>query len=327
MQIFRHYTDIPDAWRGAAVAIGNFDGVHRGHQALIARTRELAEALRIQTATLVFEPHPQEFFRPGAEHFRLTPFHIKARLLAEAGVDAMYALAFNADMATRTAEEFVRDVLVNGLHVRAIVIGRDFRFGKGRTGDVELLSRMASQCGFAVEIFEPVLVDGMQKISSTEIRDALRAGRPEEAKRLLGRWWAIEGRVERGDGRGRILGFPTANMSLDGYVRPAFGIYAVRATVFDDNEPRGSHLGVASVGVRPMFRADQPLAETFLFDFSGDLYGKHLTVELLAYLRAEKAFESINDLKAQMTVDCDNARKISAMLANETAAEPERRSR
>jgi riboflavin kinase/FMN adenylyltransferase len=308
MKILRHYEDVPDSCKGAAVAIGNFDGVHLGHQALIARTRALADTLKALIGVLAFEPHPQEFFRPDAECFRLTPFRTKARLLAEQGVEVMYAIAFDAEMANRTADEFVGEVLVEGLGVRGVVVGADFRFGKGRTGDAAFLAEAGRRHGFAVEVFETIAAADAQKISSSEIRAALQAGRPEDAPRLLGHFWTIEARVEHGDGRGRALGFPTANMHLDGYLKPAFGIYAVRATVLENEQPAGTFGGVASLGIRPMFRTDTPLLEVYLFDFSGDLYGKHLAVELVAYLRPEMKFDSVDSLKAQMARDSEATR-------------------
>jgi riboflavin kinase/FMN adenylyltransferase len=307
MKIFRHHEDVPDSCKGAVVAIGNFDGVHRGHQSLIAHAAALAKAQGAPLGVLAFEPHPQKFFRPETESFRLTPFRSKARLLAERGVEVLYALLFDSGMSQKSADEFVRDVLVSGLGVRGVVVGADFRFGKGRAGDAAFLVEAGRQYGFAVEIFNTVIAHDTQKISSSEIRTALKEGKPEVAARLLGHWWTIEGRVEQGDARGRELGFPTANMQLDGYLKPAFGIYAARATIFENEKPAGAYDGVASLGIRPMFETDSPLLETYLFDFSGDLYGKHLAVELVAYLRPEMKFDSVGTLKAQMTKDCDEA--------------------
>ncbi|MFL5237035.1 MAG: bifunctional riboflavin kinase/FAD synthetase [Rhizomicrobium sp.] len=308
MKIFRHYDDVPDSCRGAVVAIGNFDGVHLGHQALIARTRELANEQSAPLGILAFEPHPQEFFRPEAECFRLTPFRTKARLLAEYGVDILYALPFDRAMAAKAAGEFVCDVLVNGLGVRAVMVGADFQFGKGRAGDTPLLAEAGRRFGFQVEVFDTVTANGAQKISSSDIRAALKQGRPEVAAKLLGHWWTIEARVEQGDGRGRKLGFPTANMRLDGYLKPAFGIYAVRPTIVENEGPLGTYGGVASLGTRPMFETDEPLIESYLFDFAGDLYGKHLAVELIGYLRPEMKFGNIDALKAQMVCDSEAAR-------------------
>jgi len=308
MKIFRHYEDVPDSARYAVVAIGNFDGVHRGHQALIAHATALARATGAPLTVLAFEPHPQEFFRPGVDSFRLTPFRTKARLLAEHGVEILYALPFDAAMAGKPAEEFVQDVLVRGLGARGVVVGADFRFGKGRARDAAFLTEAGSQSGFTVEIFDTVIAHDAQKISSSEIRAALKAGRPEVAADLLGHWWTIEARVEHGDERGRLLGFPTANVHLAEYLKPAFGIYAVRATIVENDKPLGTHCGVASLGIRPMFATSTPLLETYLFDFSGDFYGKHLAVELIAFLRPERKFESVEALKAEMTKDSEAAR-------------------
>jgi riboflavin kinase/FMN adenylyltransferase len=310
MRIFRHYRDIPDAYKGAVVAVGNFDGVHRGHQALIAQAKRLAEERGAALGVLAFEPHPQEFFRPDAECFRLTPFRTKARLIAGEGADVLYALAFDAEMAKKSAQDFVLDVLVEGLGVGCVVVGADFQFGKSRAGNAAVLAYMGEMEGFGVDVFAPVAAHGAEKISSSEIRAALKAGRPEEAARLLGHDWTIEARVEEGDKRGRTLGFPTANMRLDGYLKPAFGVYAVRATIIEDDKPAGTHAGVANLGIRPMFKSDAPLLETYLFDFAGDLYGKHLAVELVSYLRPEMRFDSLDALKARMSKDSDQARML-----------------
>ena len=307
MRIFRHYHDVPDACRGAVVAVGNFDGVHRGHQALIGEAARLAAERYAPLGVLAFEPHPQEFFRPQAECFRLTPFRTKARLIAELGTDAMYALAFDAEMAKKSAQDFVIDVLIGGLGIGHIVVGPDFRFGKGRAGDTTMLAYMGEMEGFGVSVVEPVADDTHGKISSTRIREALKSGRPEEAARLLGHYWTIEARVEHGDKRGRTIGVPTANMRLTDCVKPAYGVYAVRATIMEDDEPAGTYGGVANFGIRPMFETPTPLLESWLFDFDGDLYGKHLAVELIAYLRPEAHFDNLETLKKQIAADADAA--------------------
>ncbi|MEI9994511.1 MAG: bifunctional riboflavin kinase/FAD synthetase [Rhizomicrobium sp.] len=312
MRIFRHYKDVPDAYKGAVVAVGNFDGVHLGHQALLGAARDMARERSASFGVLAFEPHPQEFFRPSPESFRLTPFHAKARLIAELGADVLYALHFDAEMAAKSAEDFVMDVLVDALAVGAVVVGRDFQFGKGRAGDAALLGYMGEMEGFGVTLFDPVMAHGHDKISSTEIRDALKAGKPEIAARLLGHHWGIEARVEHGDKRGRTIGFPTANMRLDDCLKPAFGIYAVRAKIIEEGCVVAVHDGVANFGIRPMFETDVPLLETHLFDFAGDLYGKHMAVELIAYLRPEAKFDSLDALVAQMNRDSETARKALA---------------
>ena len=310
MHIFRHYDDVTEASKGAVVAIGNFDGVHRGHQALIARARFHAHAQKRPAGVLAFEPHPQEFFLPSPESFRLTPFRTKSRLLAEQGVDAMYALAFDAQMATKSAQEFVIDVLVKGLGVSCVLVGVDFQFGKGRAGDAAVLSYMGEMEGFGVEIFEPVLEDATHKISSTHIREALKAGKPDRAAKLLGHYWSVESRVERGDGRGRTIGVPTANMRLTDTLHPAYGVYAVRATIYEDDRPVSRHDGVANFGIRPMWETKEPLLESWLFDFEGDLYGKHMAVEFVHYIRGEAKLDGLDALKAQIAKDAEMAKTI-----------------
>ena len=309
MRIFRHFEDVPDAFRGAVVAIGNFDGVHKGHQALIAEAKEEALALGCPLAVLAFEPHPQEFFWPRPDSIRLTPLRMKARLLAGLGVDAMFALPFDAGMAGRTAPQFVEEVLVKGLSAKAIVVGPDFEFGKGRGGNLATLKEMGAANGFSVTCFEMVTTDGA-KISSTRIREALAAARPEEAAMLLGRWWAVEARVEHGDGRGRTMGFPTANMHLGHCFAPAFGVYAVRVTVMDNDVEVSRHDGVANFGTRPMYQTVVPLMEAHLFDFDADLYGQHLMVELISYIRPEAKFADLACLIDQIAQDADKAREI-----------------
>jgi riboflavin kinase/FMN adenylyltransferase len=309
MRIFRHYRDVPDACKGAVVALGNFDGVHLGHQALIGEARRLASERGVQLGVVAFEPHPQEFFHPSPESFRLTPFRAKARLIAELKADILYAITFDAEMAAKSARDFVLDVLVGGLGVNAIVVGEDFQFGKARSGNTMLLTEMGGEEGFGIRIFKPVAASGHDKISSTQIRDALKQGQPDVAARLLGHYWSVEARVEHGDKRGRTIGFPTANMKLVDCIKPAFGIYAVRAKVLEDDRIASTHDGVSSFGLRPMFEVDTPLLETYLFDFDGDLYGKHMAVELVAYLRPEVKLDGLDALKAQIAKDSDAARQ------------------
>jgi riboflavin kinase / FMN adenylyltransferase len=317
MKIFRHYDDVPASLKGAVVAVGNFDGVHLGHQALIAEARRQAKAHNHPLAVLAFEPHPAEFFRPRPDSIRLTPLRTKARLLAELGVDAMFALPFDESMAKRSAGNFVTEVLVKGIGLSGVVVGPDFEFGQGRGGNVATLKEMGAANGFSVTVFDmvktPFASDGGEKISSTRIRDSLRAAHPEEAARLLGRFWAIEARVEHGDGRGRQMGFPTANMHLGHCLAPSFGVYAVRVTITENEKPIGRHDGVANFGIRPMYQTPVPLMEAHLFDFDGDLYGKHLSVELIAYLRQEAKFENLDALIAQIATDAQKARKILAL--------------
>jgi riboflavin kinase/FMN adenylyltransferase len=321
MKIFRHYDDVPAALRGAVVAIGNFDGVHRGHRALIAEAKIQAEARRSPLAVLSFEPHPQEYFKPSPESFRLTPLRAKARLLADLGVDALFALAFDAEMATRTPQDFVLNVLGTGLGISGAVVGHDFEFGRKRAGNLATLSYMGEMEGFTVTPFDAVTAhsshekSGDEKISSTLIRQMLKQARPEEAARLLGHPWAVEARVEHGDARGRTMGFPTANMHLGHCLAPAFGVYAVRVNILEGDRAVSRHDGVANFGIRPMYQVNVPLMETHLFDFDGDLYGKYLSVELIQYIRPEAKFANLDALIAQIAADAAKARGILAKTA------------
>ena len=310
MRILRHYRNPPVEAKGAVVALGNFDGVHRGHQALIAEAAVTAKREGRPLAALVFEPYPREFFRPKDEPFRLTPFRAKARLLAELGIDFLIVLTFDAQLAGMPAQDFVMDVLVEELSVAHVVVGEDFRFGKGRGGDTTVLAYMGEMEGFGVTVFRAVAEEG-DKISSSKVRAALKAGRPDEAARLLGHSWSVEGHVAHGDRRGRTLGFPTANLKLEHTLQPAFGVYAVRARRAGEERTYG---GVANFGIRPMFEVPSPLLEVHLFEFDGDLYGEILQVEFLAYLRGEEKFASLDALTAQMAQDAENARRILAAV-------------
>ena len=316
VRIFRHFDDVPAACRGAVVAIGNFDGVHRGHRALIAQAKAQASARAAPLAVLSFEPHPQEYFRPSPESFRLTPLRTKARLLADLGVDALFALTFDGEMARRAPQDFVQSVLVAGLGISGVVVGHDFEFGQKRAGNLATLSLLGEKDGFSVTAFDTVTAlssnekSGDEKISSTLIRQLLKQAKPEEAARLLGHAWAVEARVEHGDARGRKMGFPTANMHLGHCLAPAFGVYAVRVAILDGDKVVSRHDGVANFGIRPMYQVDVPLLETHLFDFDGDLYGKYLSVELIRYIRPEAKFPSQEALIAQIAADAVKAREI-----------------
>jgi riboflavin kinase/FMN adenylyltransferase len=314
MRIIRHYKDVPDAARGAVVAIGNFDGVHRGHQAVIGQARALAADMGVPVAVLVFEPHPRQYFAPDAPFFRLSSFRAKVGLLAENGVDITYALPFDKHMASLTAPEFVSDVLVKGLGAVHVVVGYDFCFGKGRAGDITALRYMGDMEGFGVTVVSAQGEGDGEVFSSTRVREALSEGRVEDAARLLGRPWFIEGRVLDGDKRGRTIGFPTANVQLDGVVPPKFGVYAVEVEI-EDGPHKGAYKGVANLGKRPTFNKEDVLLEVNLFDFAGDIYGAHLRVSLMGFIRAEQKFDSLDALKAQIAADADTARSILASPA------------
>lgn len=324
MKIVRHFTHLPAELRGAVIALGNFDGVHRGHQAVIARAAALADELHCPLAVAAFEPHPRELFNPDGAPFRLTSFHSKARLIERLGVDIFYVLPFDQAMAARAAPDFVLNVLVKGLGVRHLVVGYDFAFGRGRSGNIAVLNWMGLMEGFGVTTVEPVVRPGEggasgEVFSSTCIRDYLKAGEARLAADFLGHWWSIEGHVLKGDQRGRTIGFPTINVDIGGYLEPRHGVYAVWVEVQDQgrgdthNPPASAvYAGVANIGRRPTVEGKGVLLEAHLFDFSGDLYGRQVRVSFVAFLRPEQKFDGLDALKAQITKDSEAARQILA---------------
>lgn len=316
MHLFRHYEGLPAEATGAAVAIGNFDGVHRGHRSVIERAGALARAQGIPLGILTFEPHPRQVFQPLLPPFRLSSLRTKAHLLEGLGVDCLYALHFDQGFAQIAADSFARDVLGRGLRARHVIVGEDFVFGHRRQGNVALLRGLGAEVGFQVTCLPPVTDDSGAVIASRRIREMLAAGEPGEARALLGRFWELEGRVEHGDQIGRKLGFPTANVALGEHQRPKPGIYAVRAGIDEGAATRWID-GVASLGWRPTFGGQDLRFEVHLFDFTGDLYGRHLRVQLIAYLRAELKFDGVEPLIVQMHQDAANAR---AALAEVDAA-------
>ncbi|MGE0155115.1 MAG: bifunctional riboflavin kinase/FAD synthetase [Reyranellaceae bacterium] len=310
MRVYRHYDRLPAADRGSVVAIGNFDGVHRGHQAVIGEARKVAAALGAPSAVLTFEPHPRSFFRPDDKPFRLTPLRLKAHAIEALGVDLLFVVRFDAQFAAYSAERFVAEVIGRaGLGARHVVTGYDFVFGKGRSGNAVLLERLAKEHGYSYTAVSPVAAESGEIYSSTQIRAYLQAGKAKEAARLLGRHWEIEGRVETGQQRGRTIGFPTANVRLADVLQPAHGVYAVRAGV-DQGADTQWYDGVANFGSRPTVDGRNVWLEIHLFDFSGDLYGKHLRVAFVDFLRAEMKFPSFEDLKAQIVRDGEVARSL-----------------
>jgi len=308
MRIVRDHQYVNPDDRGASVAIGNFDGVHLGHQHVI----ELARRDDAPLGVLTFEPHPREFFARDASPFRLMNADAKANRLEKIGVDILYELPFNRALAELEAEAFARDILSEGLGLTHVVVGADFCFGKGRSGTAQGLVEFGQRFGFDVTIAE-LLAGQSGAVSSTAIRTALSEGRPRDAAKMLGHWHRIEGAVIHGEKRGRQLGYPTANMSLTGLHVPRFGVYAVLVNVLDGANA-GSYHGVASLGVRPMFNGEEPNLETFLFDFTGDLYGAEISVALIDFLRPEEKFDGLDALIAQMDDDSAKSRAILAKL-------------
>ena len=298
---------IPDAFRGAVAALGNFDGFHLGHQAVVGRAVQRGAHERRPVIVATFDPHPVRHFKPDLPPFRLTSLDQRQALFAAAGADAMLVFQFDAQLASTTAQDFVGDIMARQIGAAAVVTGEDFTFGKGRGGNSEVLRTLGKAHGMAAETVAPVEIDGT-RISSGRIRELLEAADPGAATRLLTRPFAIAGEVERGDGRGHDLGWPTANVRLGSYLRPAYGIYAVRVRLDDGSE----HDGVASLGIRPMFEPPEELLEAHLFDFAGDLYGRTIEVMLHHYLRPEAKFEDLDALMRQMAKDAEGARQLLA---------------
>jgi len=296
--------------------MGNFDGLHRGHAALIGRVRELARQVDRPTGVLTFEPHPRSVFSPATEPFRLTPFRVKERELARLGVDLLFVQHFDLAFSKRSAEEFVAEVIVEAIGASHVVVGWDCTFGNRRRGTPDLLQAEGVRHGFDVSVIEPVRGEDTTVYSSTHIRELLRAGKPREAAALLGRFWEIDGRVATGDRRGRTIGFPTANLGLDDYLHPAFGVYAVRVSGDGSDDPLGGRTidGVANIGLRPTVGGLVPRLEAHLFDIDVDLYARHLRVALVDFIRPEQKFAGLDALKAQIAADAACARAILAAL-------------
>lgn len=297
----------PDALRGAIIALGNFDGFHLGHQAVAGEAIAWARAEGRPAIIATFDPHPVRFFKPEAAPFRLTTLDQRQELFAAAGADAMLVFAFDAELASTTAEDFMAKLLVERLGAAGVVTGEDFTFGKARGGNIELLKTRGAELGLSSRAVGAVMLDG-EVVSSSRIRAALKAGDCETATRLLTRPFAIRGVVQHGDKVGRTIGFPTANLPLGSYLRPHYGIYAVSAQLADGTQLHGA----ANLGIRPSFDPPKELLEPHFFDWSGDLYGQEIEVAFHHFLRPEAKFDSLDALTRQMLVDCDQARKLLA---------------
>ena len=310
MRIIRDTLYIDPADRGAAAAIGNFDGVHLGHQAVINLTRKAAKAADAPLGIMTFEPHPRSYFARDSKPFRLMNAEAKATRMEKLGVERLYEVPFNKGLAALSPEDFAREVIHTRLGLKHVVIGQDFCFGKMRAGNAEDLVHYGTKLGFGVTIAK-MIKTGDTEVSSTAIRDALTAGDPRHAAEMLGHWHRIVGEVIRGDQRGRDLGFPTANISIAGLHPPRLGVYAVTVDVLD-GPWAGTYIGASNIGTRPMFGENMPNCETYLFDFKGDLYGSHISVGLVEFLRPELKFDSLETLIAQMNADCAQARELLA---------------
>jgi riboflavin kinase/FMN adenylyltransferase len=293
--------------RGGVIALGNFDGFHKGHQAVIGRAVELARQRGVSALVGTFDPHPAEYFKPDGKPIELTGMDQRLALIETFGADAAVIFHFNEGLAEASPAAFVTDWLASGLGVSAVVTGRDFTFGRDRAGNVEMLDKLCADMGIEAEAVAPIAdQDGI--VSSTRIRNALREGRISEANRLLTRPYTIEGIVGHGDKLGRTIGFPTANVMLGRYLRPAYGVYAVRCRLSDGRVFNGA----ANIGIRPMFDPPKELLEVHLFDFAGDLYGQKIAVELHHYLRPEARFDGLDALVEQIAADCTRAKELLA---------------
>jgi riboflavin kinase/FMN adenylyltransferase len=298
---------VPDAMRGAIVALGNFDGFHLGHQAVVGRAVQRGAHERRPVIIATFDPHPVRYFKPDTPPFRLTSLDQRERLFAQAGADAMLVFGFDGKLAATSAEEFVGSLLAKQIGAAGVVTGEDFTFGAKRSGNAAVLAELGAHAGIGAETVAPLFLDG-EPVSSSRIREALVAGDPGAATRLLTRPFAIEGIVGHGDKRGRTLGYPTANLKLGTYLRPRYGIYAVRVRLDDGSE----HGGVASLGIRPTFDPPVELLETMIFDWSGDLYERTIEVALVGFIRPEAKFDDMAALVKQMDADSAAARTLLA---------------
>ena len=298
---------MPEALRGAVIALGNFDGFHLGHQAVAGEAVRWARAEGRPAIIATFDPHPVRYFKPAAPPFRLTTLDQREELFTAAGADAMLVFGFDAALAGMTADAFVRDLLAARLGAAAVVTGEDFTFGKARGGNTTVLAEVGKTCGLATRMVGPVMLEG-EVVSSSLIRDALVAGDCAAAAQLLTRPFAIRGPVQHGDKVGRTINFPTANLDVGSYLRPRYGIYAVTGTLPDGRVLKGA----ANIGIRPTFDPPKELLEPHFFDFSGDLYGQEIEVAFHHFLRGEAKFDGLDALMAQMERDCAEARRLLA---------------
>ena len=306
MRFLDHREPLPESLRGAIIALGNFDGFHLGHQAVAKEAIDWARAEGRPSIIATFDPHPVRHFKPDAEPFRLTTLEQRQELYLAAGATAMLVFHFDGELAGTTAEDFVKVLLAEHLGVAGVVTGEDFTFGKGRGGNREVLQTLGREVDIEARAVAPVM-DGGKPVSSSRVRDALREGNPQEAARLLTRPFAIRGIVEHGDKRGREIGYPTANLSIEQYLRPKYGIYAVTGRILSTGEELK---GAANIGVRPQFEPPKELLEPYFFDFTGDLYGQEIEVAFHHFLRGEAKFDSLDELTAQMARDCEKAKDL-----------------
>ena len=310
MRWLDHRSPVAEALRGAVIALGNFDGFHKGHQAVAGEAIKWAHEDGRPSIIATFDPHPVRHFKPDVPPFRLTTLEQRQELYLAAGATAMLVFHFDGDLASTSAEDFITEILIERFGAHGVVTGGDFSFGKGAKGNVELLRDFGGEHGLKSRVVEAVEGHG-DVVSSSRVREALRDGDPQLAAKLLTRPFAIRGIVEHGDKNGRKLGYPTANIAIDTYLRPKYGVYAVTGTVLSTGEQLE---GAANIGIRPQFEPPKELLEPYFFDFSGDLYGQEIEVAFHHFLRGEAKFDSLEELMVQMEKDCDKARRLLSAL-------------
>ncbi|MCY4307673.1 MAG: bifunctional riboflavin kinase/FAD synthetase [Rhodobacteraceae bacterium] len=310
MKRFDTFKFIPEEFNNSSVAIGNFDGIHLGHKKVFAVTRKIAQKTDVPSTILTFEPHPRQYFSPDSPPFRLVNSETRANLIEACGFDALFEIQFDKHLSNLSSEEFITQVLFEGLKVSHIVVGEDFRYGKKRQGDTDQLVHMGSSLGFEVTVL-PKHSNSYLTYSSSTVRTALKDGNLRIARDCLDRWHSVEGVVKKGQKNGKSIGFPTANLDFDGVVIPKFGVYAVFVDILT-GKYKGNYLGASSIGTKPTFGNFNPNLETYIFDFNGDIYGEHISISLVNYLRPEIKFDSIEDLVIQMKSDCQKSREYLA---------------
>lgn len=314
MKIYRHTENLPDLVKGSVVVLGNFDGFHKGHQKVVGSAAKIAHDMKTSLSVVVVEPHPRIYFNPSQPDFQLTSFRTKAKLLEDFGVDNLFVLPFDKTLSHMKAQDFVLDLLIRDMGAYHIVCGYDYRFGAGRGGNVDVLGYLSDMEQFGYTVVERVM-EGDHIYSSTNIRESLRAGKVRKVADRLGHWWHVEGHVLKGDQRGRTINFPTANLHMDGYIKPKLGVYAVRATI-PAGPAKGEWFGVANVGKRPTFDKDDLTLEVHIFDFDFDIYEQLITVEFVDYIREEQKFSGLDELKGQIEKDCLTAKEMLEKAEN-----------
>lgn len=320
MKTIRHLASLPDDVKGSVIVLGNFDGFHKGHQKVIGKAGKIAREMGTTLSVLSMAPHPRLYFNPNQKEFRLNSFSTKAHLLEEFGVDHFIVLPFDKELASMSAQDFVIDLLLKKLGAIHIVVGYDYCFGAGRSGGVNVLSWLSMQEQFGLTVVNKVM-DQDHTYSSSSIRSILEMGDVRKAAQRLGHWWHVEGQVCKGDQRGRTIDFPTANLRLDGYIEPKYGVYAVRV-IIEDGEHKGVWQAIANVGRRPTFDKQDVLLESHIFDFSHEIYEQSIKVEFVDFIREEMKFDGLEALKNQIEKDCIIAKELLAKQENQQSYIP-----